>query len=109
MDGISPKKLAETLVEKHDRFISEYSDEVEKVRQISMLKEKKDQLHHWVAENGGKQKFAKELKDAENELKQLETAYKPKSQSYYAGMQEKISEHKNARDYWLGRIGELKS
>jgi hypothetical protein len=109
MSGFSPKKMAEALVEKHDRFISGYSDELDKMRQMTMLKEKKDQLRHWVAENGGKAKYSKELEDTENELSQLQTAFKPKTQSYYAGLREKVDEHKKAREYWLGRSGELKT
>jgi hypothetical protein len=109
MSGYSPKKMAEALVEKHDKFISGYSDELDKVKQITMLKEKKDQLKHWVAENGGKTKFSKELEDAERELGQLQTSFTPKTQSYYAGLKEKVEEHKKAREYWLSRIGELKT
>jgi hypothetical protein len=109
MSDFTPKKLAETLVEKHDRFISEYSDEIEKSQQITMLKEKKDQLIHWVEEKGSKSKYQKELEEAEKELKHLQETYKPKNQTHYAGLRERIGEHKKARDYWLGRIGELRS
>ncbi|MFH0862024.1 MAG: hypothetical protein V1875_03240 [Candidatus Altiarchaeota archaeon] len=107
MSDFKPKKLAEALVEKHDRFIGEYSDEVEKVQQITMLTEKKDQLIHWVDEKVSKGKYQKELEDAEAELKKLQETYKPKNQAHYAGLRERIEEHKKAKDYWLGRIGEL--
>jgi hypothetical protein len=109
MSGFSPKKLAHSLVEKHDRLISEYSDEMEKTQQINMLKEKKDQLHHWIRENGGKAKFSKELEDTAKELDQLKANFKPKTQAYYVGLKERIEEHKKAREYWMARIGELKS
>jgi len=109
MSNFSPKKLAQTLVEKHDRFISEYSDDMEKSKQITMLEEKKDQLFHWVDEKTGKAKFSKELENTERELKQIRESFKPKPQSYYAGLKEKIEEHQKARDYWLGRIGEFKA
>ncbi|MFH1055656.1 MAG: hypothetical protein V1744_06145 [Candidatus Altiarchaeota archaeon] len=109
MGDFTPKKLAQALVEKHDRLISEYSDEIEKTQQIAMLKEKKDQLLHWVDENGGKSKYYKELEETQKELSHLKETFKPKSQSYYAGVKERITEHKAARDYWLQRVGELKS
>ena len=109
MSDFTPKKLAENLVEKHDRFISEYSDEMEKAKQISMLREKKDQLRHWVEENGSKEKFRRELEETDKELTQLQNTYKPKSQSFYSGLKDKIEEHKKAREHWLGQIGESKS
>jgi hypothetical protein len=106
---VSAKKLAQMLAEKHDRFISEYSDEVDKIKQITMLTEKKDQLVHWVAENGGKDKFSKELDDTSRELSALSQSYKPKPQSYYAGLREHIEEHKKARDHWIAKAKEIKS
>ena len=109
MDRFSPKKLAEQLVEKHDRFISEYSDELEKVQQITMLNEKKDQLMHWVEEKGSQSKYRKELDDTEGELNQLQVSFKPKAQSYYAGVKERVAEHQEARNYWMAKIGEFKS
>jgi hypothetical protein len=109
MSDFSPKKMAEALVEKHTRFISEYSDDVEKAQQMTMLREKRDQLHHWLAENGSKEKFKKELEDTDKELKNLQTAFKPKNQAHYAALKENIGEHKKARDYWQSRIGEIKS
>jgi len=109
MDDFSPKKLVEVLAEKHDRFISEYSDEIEKYQQMIMLREKRDQLLHWVNENDSKSKYAKELEDTDKELDQIKSNFKLKSQSHYQGLKEKISEHKKAREYWLGRKGELKT
>jgi hypothetical protein len=109
MNGYTPKKLAEALVEKHDRLMCEYSDEVEKVQQITMLREKADQLKHWAADAGANSKFAKELAEADKELTQLQSSFKPKSQTHYAGIKEKIEEHKKAKEYWLGRIGEMKA
>jgi flagellar biosynthesis chaperone FliJ len=109
MSDYTPKKLAQALVEKHTRLISEYSDEVEKSKQITMLREKKDQLHHWVEENGSKGKYQKELEETEKELTTLQSSFKPKNQTHYAGLKERIEEHKKARDHWLGVIGETKS
>ena len=103
----TPKKLAEALVEKHDRLISEYSDEMEKMQQAVMLKEKRDQLLHWMQENGSKDTYSKELEETESELKQSNGSFTVKSQSHYKKIKESIDEHKNARDYWLGRMGEL--
>lgn len=109
MDGFSPKKLAQMLVEKHDRFISEYSDETERVRQLAMLTEKRDQLIHWVEEKGSRSKYAMELQETEGELEQLQSAHKPKSQGYFEGLRERIEGHKEAKAYWLERIGGLKT
>jgi len=87
MDDYTPKKLAQGLVEKHDRLIGEYSDEVEKIRQISMLREKRDQLLHWVDEKGSKSKYAMELSETEAELNQLTESFEEKGQSYYKNIE----------------------
>lgn len=105
----TPKMLAEALVEKHDRMISEYSDEVEKIQQVTMLREKRDQLLHWVEENGSKGKYQRELAETEKELEQLSATFQAKSQRHYTKARELIDEHKKARDYWLRRLGELKT
>jgi hypothetical protein len=109
MVDLSPKELAQSLVEKHDNMISAASDELEKSRQIAVLKEKADQLAHWVLEKDGDGKFEKELEETRRELEKLSDSFKPKSQSYYKGLSERIDEHKKARDYWLGKVGELKT
>ncbi len=109
MDEYSPKKLAQALVEKHDRLISEYSDETEKIRQITMLKEKKDQLKHWVEENGSKSKYSKELEDTTKELSQLSESFEEKGPGYYINLDEQIGQHRNAKKYWLEKISELKT
>jgi len=109
MNDFSPKKLALALVEKHDRFISEYSDEIEKMQQVTMLTEKRDQLVHWIAENGSKGKYAKELEETDKELKNIQSSMKEKPQSHYSALKERIDEHKKARSYWLGKVGEHSS
>jgi hypothetical protein len=109
MSDFTPKKLAQALVEKHDRFISEYSDEMEKSQQITMLREKQDQLRHWVEEKGSKSKYGLELEETEKELKNLKETFKPKSQTHYASIKQRIEDNKAARDYWMGRVTEAKS
>jgi len=105
----TPRELAEALVEKHDRFVSEYSDEIERMQQVVMLKEKRDQLLHWVEENGGKDSYGRELEDTERELKQLSGSFTVKGQGHYKQLRESIEEHRKSRDYWLDRLGELKT
>jgi len=109
MSGLTPKKLAESLVEKHDRFIAEYGDELEKSKQVLMLREKRDQLVHWMEENGSKGKFAREFEDTEREYKGLMATFKPKGQSYYEGLKGKVEENKKARSFWLEKAGGTKA
>ena len=109
MSDFSPKKLASALVSKHERLITEYAEETGKAKEITMLKEKRDQLKHWVADAGGKGKFVKELGDVDGRLAQMTSSFKPKPQSHYAGLKDKIEEHRKARDYLKAKIGELKS
>lgn len=109
MDDISPKKLAQSIVEKHDRFIMGYSDEFDKMKQITMLTEKRDQLLHWVEENGSKNKYSKELTDTQTELEKLTSSFEQKTPAFYSELGEKIKQHIAAKEYWLGRIGEFKT
>jgi hypothetical protein len=109
MSDFTPRKLAEALAEKHTRFISEYSDEIEKMKQLSMLREKRDQLLHWVQENGSRDKYERELADTENELDQLRSSFQLKSEGHYQRLGDVVNEHKKARQYWLEKMGEIKS
>lgn len=109
MDEYSPRKLAQALVEKHDRLISEYSDQVEKIRQVTMLREKRDQLLHWVQENGSKDKYQAELKETEAELGKLTKSFEDLGQSHYKKLEQQIEQQKGAKQYWLDKIDELKT
>jgi hypothetical protein len=109
MDDISPRKLAQSILEKHDRLIMEYSVEVDKARQINMLKEKKDQLTHWVEENSGKERYSRELAETEAELDKIRASFEEKTSSHYRDLEEKIKQHTRAKEYWNTRIGELKT
>ena len=75
--------------------------------QAVMLREKRDQLLHWMQENGSKDTFEKELEETERELNQVQGSYTVKNPGHYKKLKDNIDEHKNARDYWLGRMGEL--
>ncbi len=109
MEEISAKKLAQTILEKHDRLVMEYSVEVDKARQVSMLREKKDQLLHWVQENGSKDKYAQELAETQAELAKLIQSFEERTSTHYSELDDKIKQHMKAKEYWVGRIGELKT
>jgi phosphoglycolate phosphatase-like HAD superfamily hydrolase len=106
MDELTPKNLASMLVEKHDRFISEYTGEVERWETVSMLREKRDQLKHWL-EDDAEDKFAKEFKETERELSELEAKLKVSSKRHYTNTKQAVKEHAEAREYWLKRLKEL--
>ncbi|MBU0762921.1 MAG: hypothetical protein KKD39_07830 [Candidatus Altiarchaeota archaeon] len=109
MEDISPKKLAQSILEKHDRLIMEYSVEVDRAKQVNMLREKKDQLLHWVEENGSKDKYSKELTETEAELENLMGSFEIKSQNYYNDLEARVKDHMKAKEYWIEKIGELKT
>jgi len=90
-------------------MISEKSDEIEKMQQLTMLREKRDQLMHWVAENGGKEKYSQELEETTKELENLKSDFKPKQSSHYQKIRESIQEHKKARSYWMSKLKETKT
>ncbi|MFH1404022.1 MAG: hypothetical protein ABIH11_07125 [Candidatus Altiarchaeota archaeon] len=106
MDDLTPKKLAGILVEKHDRMITEYSADVERWENISILREKRDQLKHWV-EDDKEGKFSKELEDTEKELSELEGALSISSRQQYASIKKSVTEHVEARNYWFNKLKEL--
>jgi hypothetical protein len=109
MDGLNPRGLAETLAEKHDRFIKKYSAELGAGERVSVLREKKDQLKHWVADDKSNQKHAKALAAVEAELKEIEDSGLLKPASYYKGLKEKIGEHTESKEYWVNKAREVVS
>lgn len=109
MDDFSPKKLADALIEKHDRLISEYSDEIEKMRQVTMLREKRDQLLNWVDEKDTKSKYSMELVETDKELEGLLGSFEEKNPSFYKEIESQISAHKEAKKYWLDKNNELRT
>ncbi|MFC2162909.1 hypothetical protein ACFLRF_04440 [Candidatus Altiarchaeota archaeon] len=106
MDELTPRKLASILVEKHDRFITEYSEEVEKWEVYSMLKEKRDQIMHWI-EDDEEGKFAKELDSTQKELDDLGNVVKSSSKAHYNTIKLSVKEHSKSREYWLQKLKEL--
>ena len=109
MEKFSPKKLVKALAEKHARFITEYSVELDTMKKIHILQERRDQLMHWVDSKDKTSKYAVQLKATEDELASVKASIKPKPESYYSGLSQKIDENKKAQAYWTGRVSGLKS
>jgi len=107
MSDLTPKGLADVLVKKHDGFIKKYSDELEAGERVSVLREKMDQLKHWIADEKTSKKHVTELSAVEDELKKLEGSGLLKPQSYYKDLKKRIEEHAESKDYWSKMLGEL--
>jgi len=106
MDEWTKKKLIDTLIEKHDRLIQEYSDSMDGQERLSILREKKDQLEYWVDADGGDM-YKKELVETQNELGKLEenmitTDLRPSE------LKKRIEDHVEAKQYWLKRLDKEK-
>ena len=104
MEDWTPKKLTEALIEKHDRLIQEYSDSMEGLERLAVLKEKKDQLEYWV-DSDGAENFLKELSSTKKELEKLEknliaTDLRPNE------LRKRVSDHVQSKKYWVKKLKE---
>ncbi len=107
-DDLTPKKIVNILIEKHDRFISEYSSDMERWERINMLKEKRDQLLYWI-EDDKEGKFSQEFEDCSKELEGLEDQMSISSLAQYKNNKQAVASHKVAKKYWLKALKELSS
>ncbi|HHQ45024.1 MAG TPA: hypothetical protein ENN13_02690 [Candidatus Altiarchaeales archaeon] len=105
MEEITPRQLVERLIEKHDRFISDYENSVEGAKRLHILREKKDQLEHWVADGGGEM-FEKQFQATVKELADLEKSMISTELSQ-AQMTARLDDHKGAKKYWVKKLEEM--
>lgn len=113
------------LIEKHQKFISEYKKEFDIIDRIFVLKEKQDQLEYWLHDSKDdpekNQKYLKAMRAADKELLKLNdelnvlytsnsngTPNVPKanSKSRYNWLKNKIETHKEAMAYWDEKLQE---
>ena len=122
-NGLTEKKLAKKLIEKHQTFVENYKKEFDIFQRISILKEKQDQLEHWLCSENNldeDQKYFREMELADKELlklnRELEKLYDSDSDSNkildeprkrYNWLKKKISEHEDSMKYWKERYGDL--
>ena len=128
-DSLSPEKLnpgqlSRKLLEKHRRMFGDYQREFEIRQKVSVLSEKGDLLEHWIksAEEDGSNGYEKYTKDKEmvsreissliSELRDMtlqdvKSESKDETEKRYSFLGERIDAHKEAIDYWNGRVKEL--
>jgi len=123
-EKLNPNQLSRKLLEKHGRMLDDYQREFEIRQKVSVLNDKGDLLEHWIksAEEDGSNGYEKYKKDKEmvgreissliSELRDM-TLQDVKSESNgetekrYSFLKERIDAHKEATDYWNGRVKEL--
>ncbi|RLI89471.1 MAG: hypothetical protein DRO62_01515 [Candidatus Altiarchaeales archaeon] len=111
--GITPKQLSKKLVEKHRRFLNAYSKEFDLLHELFVLREKQDQLKHWIddAKNEGDKKrykaYMKQKKITENDilkltgkLKEVTSSENYDSRERYDFLKRCIDSHRDAINYW---------
>lgn len=124
---VTPKELSNLLVEKHQKFITEYKKEFDILDRIFVLKEKQDQLEYWLHDSKDdpekNQKYLKAMRAADKELlklnEELKVLYSSNSnetetpnvskthpKSRYNLLKDKIEMHKEAMDYWDEKLQE---
>jgi len=107
MDDLTPKALVQAIVEKNDRLIGRYSAELEAGERVSVLREKRDLLKHWISDGKSKEKNVKLLADVEGEIKKLEDSGLLKPQSYYKDLKNRIGERRESKTHWEGKAKEV--
>jgi len=123
-EKLNPSQLSRKLLEKHRRMLGDYRREFEIRQKVSVLNEKGDLLAHWIksAEEDGSGGYEKHKRDKEmvgHEISSLTTELKDmtlqevrdeskdESVKRYSFLGERINAHKEAIEYWNGRVKEL--
>lgn len=103
MDNI--RQLCGFIVEKHNRFLGQYRQELTSLERIFVLQEEIDQFNHWIA--SGKLNYSEKKTQALAELDSLSRQTPKKvGQKRIEGIRQKIIEHQDALDYWRSRMNE---
>jgi len=111
--GITPKQLSKKLVEKHRRFLNTYSKEFDLLQELFVLREKQDQLEHWVEDaknEDDKKKYKTYMKQKKNtedailklrgELEEVTSSENYDSRQRYEFLKKCIDSQKDAINYW---------
>ncbi|MBN2250901.1 MAG: hypothetical protein JW724_02350 [Candidatus Altiarchaeota archaeon] len=123
---LTKEELSNLIVEKHKNFLSEYRKEFDILERLSVLKEKQDQLEHWVRDSRENppqnQKYLQAMKAADKEFSGLKAELKSlyecnpaininnfenDSKNRYKWLRNQITTHEEALNYWTERTCEL--
>lgn len=103
MDNI--RQLCGFIIEKHNRFLSQYRQEIASLERLLVLQEEIDQFNHWIA--SGKLSYSEKKTQALAELDTLSRQAPRKiNPKRLEGIRQKINEHQEALEYWRSRMGE---
>lgn len=116
MEEFSKPALQALLVKKHENLLTQYTDEKDNLeknrsrieelkKRIGVLREKEDQLKHWVAEREGDDSFADQLAQNREELAKVKAELKstPRVRDWsrrLSWLTRRIQSHEQALDYW---------
>lgn len=103
------KKLSKKLVDKHQDMLKSSEKEFKLAQEITILKEKRDQLGHWAksaTDEKSAEKFLKDKEKTEKRLSNLNEEFKKISKGddnprkRYTLLEKEIEDHKEALAYW---------
>ena len=95
-------QLCGFIIEKHDRFLSKYKQDLESFQRILVLREEIDQLEHWV--KSGETSYKSKLDVALAELESLKRSKKKVNDKSIDAVKNKINSHERALEYWRNRM-----
>lgn len=120
---ISPKKITEQelcgmLIEKHQEFLEGYKREFDIRHQSIVLREKKDQLEHWLKDSEDDAKKHKayvrrleatnqNMLKLEQELEKLQSTKGLDEEERYKMLKQQIDMHNEALNYWTEKFNNL--
>ena len=100
MDNVT--QLCGFVVGKHERFLSQYKQELANLERVLVLQEEIDQFNHWIS--SGKLNYEEKRAKALAELEGLKKAGGKKfGTKALDAVKHKINEHESALNYWRGR------
>lgn len=109
MDELNPKYLTGLAVEKHEKLIKDYREELSKIERVTLLEDKLSQIEHWIRQNPkDREEYSRRKSEASSELESLRGGLEKRArvQDYRRSLTKKIEEHEMALDYWRGsKIG----
>jgi hypothetical protein len=96
-------QLCGFIAEKHERFLSQYRQELASLERILVLQEEIDQFNHWIS--SGKLNYEEKRARALVELEGLKKTFGKKiSAKSLDAVRQKIKDHEFSLGYWHSRV-----
>ncbi|MEM4347298.1 MAG: hypothetical protein QW802_01765 [Candidatus Altiarchaeota archaeon] len=111
-ERLTKERLVRELIKKHKNFLEEYRKRFEFLERMRILKDKQEQIEHWLSKSKNseeEEKYIKELQDVDKELeilrKELNLEDKTNEKiSEHSILKNKIVNEENAIAYWEEKL-----